>query len=243
MGSNPTASAMSIPDQSVRDSSVPAASPNTHQVDAAAPTVVSTGDEGSASQSISEPHVGQRSTPGLVGSELSDLRTNQIAEAVGTMQVDGETGDGPDEASMRLALGEANAALAHDDVPVGAIVVHRGAVIASRHNERELTNDPTAHAEVLAMRDAATSVGSWRLDECTMYVTLEPCAMCAGAMVNARLGRLVFGATDPKAGAAGSRFDLVDSALLNHRVPRTTGVLAEACGRILVDFFAAKRRK
>ncbi|HUF99272.1 MAG TPA: tRNA adenosine(34) deaminase TadA [Ilumatobacter sp.] len=148
-----------------------------------------------------------------------------------------------DTAAMRLALGEARAALAHADVPVGAIVVHQDAVIAARHNERELTGDPTAHAEVLAMRDAAAAVGNWRLDECTMYVTLEPCAMCAGAMVNARLGRLVYGATDPKAGAAGSRFDLIDSPLLNHRVPRTTGVLAEECGRILVEFFAAKRRR
>ncbi len=144
---------------------------------------------------------------------------------------------------MQRALDEATAALAHHDVPVGAIVLYRGEVIAARHNERELTGDPTAHAEVLALRDAASHIGNWRLDECTMVVTLEPCAMCAGAMVNARLGRLVYGATDPKAGAAGSRFDLIDSPLLNHRVPRTTGVLAEPCGQILVDFFAAKRRR
>lgn len=142
---------------------------------------------------------------------------------------------------MRLALDEARAALAHHDVPVGAVVVRDGVVIAARHNERELTGDPTAHAEVLAVRDAAAVVGSWRLDECTLVVTLEPCAMCAGALVNARLGRLVYGAADPKAGAAGSRFDLVDSALLNHRVPRETGVLADECGRLLVDFFAARR--
>jgi len=148
-----------------------------------------------------------------------------------------------DDALMGMAISEALDALHHDDVPVGAIIVHHGAVIASRHNERELSGDPTAHAEVLAMRDAAAAVGNWRLDECTMYVTLEPCAMCAGAMVNARLGRLVYGATDPKAGAAGSRFDLVDSAVLNHRVPRVTGVLGEECGRILVEFFAAKRRR
>ncbi len=144
---------------------------------------------------------------------------------------------------MRAALAEANAALAHDGVPVGAVVVRNGEIIAARHNERELTGDPTAHAEVLAMRDAARVIGHWRLDDCTLVVTLEPCAMCAGAMVNGRVGQLVYGATDPKAGAAGSRFDLVDSALLNHRVPRITGVLADECGRILVDFFAAKRRK
>lgn len=147
------------------------------------------------------------------------------------------------EPAMRLALAEAHAALAHDDVPVGAVVLRDGEVIAARHNERELAGDPTAHAEILALRDAAAVVGHWRLDECTLVVTLEPCAMCAGAMVNGRLGRLVYGATDPKAGAAGSRFDIVDSAVLNHRVPRVTGVLAAECGRILVDFFAARRSR
>lgn len=144
--------------------------------------------------------------------------------------------------AMRAALDEALAAITHDDVPVGAVVLRAGEIIAARHNERELTGDPTAHAEILALRDAAAVVGHWRLDDCTLVVTLEPCAMCAGAMVNGRLGQLVYGATDPKAGAAGSRFDLVDSALLNHRVPRITGVLAEECGRVLVDFFAARRR-
>jgi len=143
---------------------------------------------------------------------------------------------------MTVALEQARAALEHDDVPVGAVVVHDGQIIAARHNERELTGDPTAHAEILAMRDAAAVIGNWRLDECTLVVTLEPCAMCAGAMVNARLGHLVYGATDPKAGAAGSRFDLVDSDVLNHRVPRTPGVLADDCGQILVDFFRARRR-
>ena len=143
---------------------------------------------------------------------------------------------------MRAALEQAVAALAHDDVPVGAVVVYEGEVIAARHNERELQRDPTAHAELLALRDAAAHIGNWRLDGCTLVVTLEPCAMCAGAVVNGRVGHLVYGATDPKAGAAGSRFDLVDSPLLNHRVARTTGVLAEECGRLLVDFFAARRR-
>lgn len=143
---------------------------------------------------------------------------------------------------MTVALGQARAALDHHDVPVGAIVVRDGEIIAARHNERELTGDPTAHAEILAMRDASARIGHWRLDDCTLVVTLEPCAMCAGAMVNGRLGHLVYGATDPKAGAAGSRFDLIDSEVLNHRVPRTTGVLSDECGQLLVDFFRAKRR-
>jgi tRNA(adenine34) deaminase len=146
------------------------------------------------------------------------------------------------EAAMGAALQEARAALEHDDVPVGAVVVRDGAVIAARHNERELTGDPTAHAEILVLRDAASAVGSWRLDDCTLIVTLEPCVMCAGAMVNARLGHLVYGATDPKAGAAGSCFDVLDGATLNHRVSRTAGVFADDCGRLLVDFFAARRR-
>ena len=145
------------------------------------------------------------------------------------------------EAFMRLAIAEARRALDHDDVPVGAIVIRDGEVIASRHNERELTGDPTAHAEVLALRDAATRVGHWRLDDCTLVVTLEPCAMCAGAIVNGRVGSLIYGASDPKAGAAGSVFDLVDSDLLNHRTPRITGVLGDACPRLLTDFFAARR--
>jgi tRNA(adenine34) deaminase len=147
----------------------------------------------------------------------------------------------PDETAMRAALDEARAALEHDDVPVGAVVVRDGTVIAARHNERELSGDPTAHAEVLALRDAAAAVGHWRLDDCTLVVTLEPCPMCAGAMVNARLGHLVFGATDPKAGAAGSCFDLVDSPILNHRVPRTTGVLADDCSELLRAFFRSRR--
>lgn len=151
--------------------------------------------------------------------------------------------DSPDlNTWMGLALDEAQAALAHDDVPVGAIVVRNGTVIAARHNERELTGDPTAHAEVLALRDAANVIGHWRLDDCTLVVTLEPCVMCAGAMVNARLGHLVYGATDPKAGAAGSCFDLVDSPTLNHRVPRTADVRSGECSSMLREFFAARRR-
>ena len=149
---------------------------------------------------------------------------------------------GPEhEELMRLAIAEARRALDHDDVPVGAVVIRDGDIIASRHNERELTGDPTAHAEVLALRDAAARIGHWRLDDCTLVVTLEPCAMCAGAIVNGRVGHLVYGTSDPKAGAAGSVFDLVDSDRLNHRTPRVTGALADDCARLLTDFFAARR--
>jgi tRNA(adenine34) deaminase len=146
-----------------------------------------------------------------------------------------------DDEAMELAIAEARAALPHGDVPVGAVVVRDGQVIASRHNERELGGDPTAHAEILALRDAATAVGTWRLDDCTLVVTLEPCPMCAGAMVNARLGRLVYGATDPKAGAVGSLMNLVADPRLNHRLPVTAGVRADEAGRLLVEFFAARR--
>jgi tRNA(adenine34) deaminase len=143
--------------------------------------------------------------------------------------------------AMEAALGEAARAVDHGDVPVGAVVVRDGAIIAARHNERELTGDPTAHAELLAVRDAAAVVGSWRLDDCTVVVTLEPCPMCAGMLVNARAGRLVYGAADPKAGAAGSLFDLVADPRLNHRVPVVAGDEAERCGAILKSFFAARR--
>ena len=140
-----------------------------------------------------------------------------------------------------MALAEARAALEHHDVPVGAVVVHRGEVIAARHNDRELTNDPVAHAEVLALRDAARHLGQWRLDECTLYVTLEPCAMCAGAAVNARLGRLVYGTDDPKAGAVTSHFGLLDSDVLNHRVDVTGGVDADEAAELLRTFFRKRR--
>jgi tRNA(adenine34) deaminase len=142
---------------------------------------------------------------------------------------------------MELALAEARVALEHDDVPVGAVLVRDGELVASRHNERELRADPTAHAELLALRDAAERLGQWRLDECTMFVTLEPCAMCAGAMVNARLGRLVFGADDPKAGAAGSVYALLDGDRLNHRVEVTGGLLGAEGGELLRAFFRARR--
>ena len=145
------------------------------------------------------------------------------------------------ERAMMIALDEATAAALHRDVPVGAVVLHDDAVIARRHNERERTGDPAAHAEILAIRDAASTIGSWRLDACTLVVTLEPCAMCAGALVNARLGRLVFGATDPKAGAVTSHFGLLDGAPLNHRVPHEVGPFAAECGELLQSFFRARR--
>lgn len=144
--------------------------------------------------------------------------------------------------AMRLAVEQARSAESHDDVPVGAIVVLDGRVIAARHNERELTGDPTAHAEVLAIRDAAEVIGLWRLDRCTIYVTLEPCAMCAGALVNARMPRVVYGAADPKAGAGGSLMNLLADPRLNHRCDVTTGVLADECGAMLRSFFASRRR-
>jgi tRNA(adenine34) deaminase len=146
-----------------------------------------------------------------------------------------------DAAALALALQQASLALAHDDVPVGALVVRAGIVIAARHNERELTGDPTAHAEVLAIRDAAAYVGSWRLERCTLFVTLEPCTMCAGAIVNSRIERVVFGATDPKAGAGGSLYNVLIDPRLNHRCDLTAGVMAAECGTILKDFFARKR--
>ncbi|MGI9053542.1 MAG: tRNA adenosine(34) deaminase TadA [Ilumatobacteraceae bacterium] len=146
-------------------------------------------------------------------------------------------------ATMRLALGQAGRALEHDDVPVGAVVLRDGRVIASRHNERELTADPTAHAELLALRDAAAAVGGWRLDDCTLVVTLEPCVMCAGAIVNARVGRIVYGATDAKAGAVGSLYDIPADVRLNHRPPVTSGVLADESGDLLRAFFAARRAR
>ena len=143
--------------------------------------------------------------------------------------------------AMEQAIEQARLALDHDDVPVGAVIVRDGAVIAARRNERELTGDPTAHAEILAIRDAADVVGHWRLDDCTMVVTLEPCPMCAGAMVNARIARLVYGASDPKAGAAGSLLNLVADPRLNHRIPIVTGVEANRCAALLVEFFAPRR--
>jgi tRNA(adenine34) deaminase len=142
---------------------------------------------------------------------------------------------------MRLALREASRALEHDDIPVGAIVVHEGEVIGVGHNERELRADPTAHAEMLALRAAARARGSWRVLDSVLYVTLEPCAMCAGAIVLARVPRVVFGTTDPKAGAAGSVLDILAEPRLNHRPQVESGLLAEECGDMLRAFFASRR--
>ena len=146
-----------------------------------------------------------------------------------------------DDDAMQMALHQAAAAAAHGDVPIGAVVVRDGQVIAARHNERELTGDPTAHAEVLAIRDAANVVGHWRLLDCALYVTLEPCVMCAGALVNARIGRVVFGAVDPKAGAVVSLYQVCSDPRLNHRPPVVAGVRAEEAGRLLREFFASRR--
>jgi len=146
-----------------------------------------------------------------------------------------------DEWYMRLALREAEAALAHDDVPVGAVVVRDGEVVGAGHNERELRQDPTAHAEVLAIRDAARALGTWRVLDAVLYVTLEPCAMCAGAIVLARVPRVVFGTRDPKAGAAGSVLDVLAEPRLNHRPVVDGGLLADDCARLLVDFFGSRR--
>jgi tRNA(adenine34) deaminase len=142
---------------------------------------------------------------------------------------------------MRLALREAELALKHDDVPIGAVVVQGGEVLAAGHNERELRQDPTAHAEVIALREAARTAGTWRVLDTVLYVTLEPCAMCAGAIVLARVPRVVYGASDPKAGACGSVLDVLGEPRLNHRPEVVGGLLAEECGELLSGFFAARR--
>jgi tRNA(adenine34) deaminase len=146
-----------------------------------------------------------------------------------------------DEELMAVALAEAAAALEHDDVPVGAVVAVDGEVVSRRHNERERTGDPTAHAEILALRDAAAASGGWRLDQATLYVTLEPCPMCAGALWAARVARVVFGAPDLKAGATGSLYNFAVDPRLNHETEVVRGVGAEAAARLLEDFFAARR--
>jgi len=149
--------------------------------------------------------------------------------------------DAPDERIMRLALEEARVAAVGGDVPVGAVIVRGEEILARAGNARERDQDPTAHAEILALRQASGAIGSWHLEGCAMVVTLEPCAMCAGAIVLARIDRLVFGASDPKAGFAGSLGDLVRDGRLNHEVDVTVGVLAEECGEILRAFFAERR--
>jgi tRNA(adenine34) deaminase len=148
---------------------------------------------------------------------------------------------GLDEHFMRLAVREAERAVEHDDVPVGAVVVREGEVAGAGHNERELRADPTAHAELLAIREAARALGSWRLLDCVLYVTLEPCAMCAGAIVLARIPRVIFAASDPKAGAAGSVLDVLGESRLNHRPEVAAGLLAAESAELLRSFFASRR--
>jgi tRNA(adenine34) deaminase len=147
------------------------------------------------------------------------------------------------QALMQLALEQARLALAHDEVPIGAVVYHApsGRIIGQAHNRRILDRDPTAHAEILAIRQAAQTLGDWRLEETILAVTLEPCPMCAGAIVNARIPRLVYGCSDPKAGAVQTLYQLCSDPRLNHRVEIVGGVLAEECGMMLTSFFAAKR--
>ena len=143
---------------------------------------------------------------------------------------------------MSLAYAEAQQAFAADEVPVGAVIVRAGSVIAAAHNGREQLNDPTAHAEMIAITQAAAAIDSWRLEDCALYVTLEPCPMCAGAILQARIDTVVYGAEDPKAGAVHSLFQLLNDGRLNHRTNVIQGIMAEPCGQILTDFFAEKRR-
>ncbi len=148
---------------------------------------------------------------------------------------------GSKEEWMRLAIAEAKLSLAHNDIPIGALVISNGEIIASRHNERELQGDPTAHAEVLAIRDAAKALGTSRLDGATLVTTLEPCPMCAGAALVARISHVVFGAEDPKAGSLGSLYQLGGDPRLNHEFAVTPRVLQEECGDLLTKFFSDKR--
>ena len=142
---------------------------------------------------------------------------------------------------MRLAMREAERALEHDDVPIGAVLVRDGEVVAAAHNERELRQDPTAHAEIVVLRESARAAGSWRVLDAVLYVTLEPCAMCAGAIVLARVPRVIYGASDPKAGACGSVLDVLGEPRLNHRPDVSGGLLARECGEMISGFFASRR--
>ena len=180
------------------------------------------------------PNVGQGEGRDAPGSKCAFRRDDPYAAAVDRERLD---------ELMRVALDEARTAAEHGDVPIGAVVarVATGEVIARRHNERELDGDPTAHAEILAVRDAASAVGSWRLDGCALAVTLEPCPMCAGAVVAARLDVVAFGARDPKAGALGSLYNLAADQRLNHEATVVEGVRAGECAALLSAFFAARR--
>jgi tRNA(adenine34) deaminase len=148
-----------------------------------------------------------------------------------------------DRAGIEAALREARTAAIDDEVPVGCVIVHDGLIVGRGHNQTEGLQDATAHAEIIAIGAASNALASWRLSDCTLYVTLEPCAMCAGAIVLARITRLVYGAADPKAGACGSVLDVIHEPRLNHRVEVTKGILADECAGVLRDFFARKRRE
>ncbi|MGE3850744.1 MAG: tRNA adenosine(34) deaminase TadA [Planctomycetota bacterium] len=178
-----------------------------------------------------EPRLSLDQVP-AVAAELARLADAAADDAAGVAD---------DAHFMRLALREAMAAAALDEVPVGAVVVRAGQVIATGYNLRETRADPTAHAEIVALAAAGAAVGHWRLDECDLFVTLEPCPMCAGALVNSRIRRVVFGCTDPKAGACGSVVDLSSHPQLNHRYEVVGGVLAEACAQVLTAFFRSRR--
>ncbi len=144
---------------------------------------------------------------------------------------------------MQHALAEARQAAEEDEVPVGAVIVHDGRIIAAAHNQRETLHDPTAHAEMIAITQAAEALGGWRLEGCTLYVTLEPCPMCAGAIVQARVPTVVYGALDPKAGAVASLYELLSDVRLNHRCELVAGVLGDECGALLTEFFRGRRAR
>ncbi len=146
-----------------------------------------------------------------------------------------------DERFMRVAIEAARVAEENDDVPIGAVIVHNSKIIGKAYNQREQLQDPTAHAEIIALTQAAAAIGSWRLEGCTIYVTLEPCPMCAGALVLSRMDRLIFGCNDSKAGACRSLYNIVQDERLNHRLEVTSGVLREECSRLLQDFFQKRR--
>ncbi|MEI6255938.1 MAG: tRNA adenosine(34) deaminase TadA [Planctomycetota bacterium] len=172
--------------------------------------------------------------------DLNDEPGNDLSDLANAFE-SGLLGEQSHLRWMRLALEEAHTAAAEDEVPVGAIVVAAGRVVASAHNQREQLADPTAHAEMIALTQAAAALGSWRLEGCTLYVTLEPCPMCAGAILQARVPFVVWGAPDPKAGAVESLYRLFEDPRLNHRVDHTGRVLADECGQILKRFFRGKR--
>ena len=149
--------------------------------------------------------------------------------------------DKDDQRYMKMAIEQASIAEENDDVPIGAVIVHENQIIGKAYNQREQLADPTAHAEIIALTQAAAALETWRLNGCTIYVTLEPCPMCAGALVLARLDRLVYGCDDPKAGACGSLYNIVEDERLNHRLQVTSGVLADQCSQLLQEFFQRRR--